>query len=161
MLDLSADEHGVAAGGLHAVVLLGFLIGGALLIGEATAGATTVELDAVAGAGDAVALTGARAGGAGHRRGRGAGRARAAAGERRALGVDIGVVVLRVVFGVVEAGLAKAAGKLLKSCLSELSVNDLLGLSWALWARGNDLGWLDSTALRNVARVAASRTLAG
>jgi hypothetical protein len=158
----SADENSMAASGMHAMLVLFALgLGRALLIGVTAAGATAIELDAVAGTGDTVALASARAGGAGHGRGGGAGRARAAAGERRAVGVDIRLVVVGFLLRLLEGGIAQAIGELLESCLSELGVDNLLRLTWALRARRHDLAGLDSTATWDVAGVAARGTLAG
>lgn len=68
-------------------------------VGVATAGATTVELDAGTGAGDTVALACAARGSAGDGR-RGAG-ARAAGSERWDVRVGVGVgVLVRVLLGV-------------------------------------------------------------
>lgn len=124
----------MAAGRDGLVLLLGVTVGAVVVT---TSGTTTVELDAVALAGDAVSLAGAgaavRAGGAVAGRGRAGGAGR----EGRADGRDGGGAEVLVV----ESSGAEAGSELLKSSLVVLSVENVLG------GAGRDgLGGLD---LRN------------
>lgn len=114
--------------------------------------ATTVELDARAGASDAVALasTAQRSAGDGARGGRVAA-ARAAGAERRDVGFDIGVgVFLFRRVGDLLGG--EAGGELLHRRLRELLRADLAGLLGLVRARGDDLGLLERTTLGDVGR---------
>lgn len=157
--DLVADDNALAAGCLLLLLVVGLVLGGAVLgIAVAAAGAAAVEPDAVALAGDAVAFAGAaRAGGADA--GWGAGVGAAAGGQ----GWDIGVVIgleLRVFFllvGFLEVGLSEARGEGFEGGLVVLGVDHLAGLVWALgtWgsdARGRERAALGDGGARNAAR---------
>ena len=126
----------------HVVSLvLGFgsAVIGALLIGVAAAGATAVEKDAVAGAGNSVAFAGAAAGGAGHG-GWGASGA-AGAGEGWDVAVGIGVVIGLIV----DLDLLEAGGELVER--GGLAGDDVLGLTGPVWAGRDDARGRDGTAL--------------
>jgi len=152
---LVADDDAVAAGAVGDVLVLG---GGAVrvVVGVAAAGATAVDLDAVTLAGDAVALTGARAavrgGGAvaGQGRvGRGAvGAVRdAGAGGGGGGGAEVGDDVL-----LVEASGAEAGGKLLNGLLvAEVGIEDVAGGVGSHGLGSNDLRGRERAALGDVA----------
>lgn len=142
---VAADDDAVAAGGALAVVILR-LRRAVRAIRVSAAGATTVELDAVASAGDAVAFAGAARGsdGAWAGRSRAAGAARA---EGRDVGISIGVRVA-VVGGVGDLLGSELLGELFEGgWVRELLGADaasLCGLGW-LWAL--DLGAVEWAAL--------------
>lgn len=160
-MDLVADDNALAAGCLLLLLVVGLVLGGAVLgIAVAAAGAAAVEPDAIALAGDAVAFAGA-AGAGGADAGWGAGVGAAAGGQ----GWDIGVVVgleFGVVLLLVEVGLSEARGEGLKGRLVVLGVDHLAGLVWALGTWGSDARGRERAALRDSgARDAARRTRAG
>jgi len=112
----------------------------------ATARSATVQLDAVAGAGDAVAFTGAaRAGRRDGRRRRGV--AAAARAERWHVRVVVALLAGRVIRGVIELVRGEAARQLLDVLVLELLGADLRGLEWAGWLRRLDLGWRKRSTL--------------
>ena len=153
-IPLLADDHALAAGGALAVLILRF--GGALrALGEAAARATAVELDAGAGAGDAVALAGA----AGGDRGCGARGAvvGAAGAEGWDVGLVVGAVVLAVVLGVVEVCGGELGGEHLDGRVRELLGGDLTGLVGLDWHWAHDLGWGERAALGNTGGGNAAR----
>jgi hypothetical protein len=139
-----ADNDAVAAGRLLVddLVNLGVGIAVGRVVGEAAAGTTAVELDAVTSTGDSVAFAGAAGAGAGDA-GRGAGVGRAG-GERWNIGVVVGVevAVIRV-----EGGPRESGGKLLKRLSGVLAIDDLAGLVWAVGLGGNDPGGRERAAL--------------
>jgi len=156
-----ADEHGVSASSTSLGVgplVLGFRR--ALLVRVTAAGTTAVELDALTGAGDSVALARARGGEA---VGGGAGAAGRGRGEGRAVRVDVRVVVGVFLLGrrIVEVGVAQAAGNLFESSLLELSLDDGLGLTGTLGTRRLDVAGSNTTTGGDLARVTARGTLAG
>jgi len=136
----------MAAGGAGRVgnIILG--LAGAGVVGESTAGTTTVELDAVALAGDTVSLTRA-VGGA-----RGGGKAGRAAGRDGAIHGWAGVVLI---IRVLEGRLGEAGGELVDGWLLVVGVDDVeylvgllglgrddLGSGAALWDLDGLAGWL-------------------
>jgi len=156
---LGTDDNAMAAGGAVAVLLLVGI--GAVGVTGAAAGAAAVELDALATAGDAVAL--ARAGRGDGRWGRavGTGRAGRERWDIRAVRVVIGVI-FGVVLGVVLEGLLGEAGvEGLKGGLGVVTGNDMGGLAWTLGLGGADGRGRERAALGDDARVAAGRALGG
>lgn len=146
---LVADDDTMAAGGPDfAVLLLG--VGGAAgrLIGERVSASLSaaVELDAVAGAGDAVAFAAAAAGDI-----RGAGRAGAVGAARGCkrwnIGVGIGVVVG---FLLVEVGIAEACGECVDGGMVTALGDDVGSLHGVVWLRGLDLRGRNGAAAGNV-----------
>jgi hypothetical protein len=140
---LGADDDTLAAGGLLLVdvLVLGRAVGGVVRVSASRTSA--VELDTVAGAGDAKALACAAAA----TRANTAGRARVggAGGERWDVGALVGVVLG---VGVALHGLVgKAAVELLEGGLVVLGVNDLAGLAGALGSWGDDAAGAESAAL--------------
>jgi len=124
-------------------------LGGALgRVGVAAAGATTVELDAGAGAGDTVALACAARGSAGDRR-RGTGaRAAGSEGWDVRVGVRVGVL-LRVFFGIliVDGCSGESGGELLDGGTGKgLRTQSGAGMG-LLGLRGLDLGRAEGAAL--------------
>ena len=127
-----------------AVLLLGLGVRSAVrVVRVAAAGATTVELDAVAGAGNAIAFAGAAAGRVrGHAGwGRAVGAARAGQGGHIRVGVrvDVGVVL-------VDVGTAKAGGELIDGGLGVALGADAGGLDWVVWLWALDVLTGDTTA---------------
>jgi len=145
----------MTAGGasLLGILGLGLRLGGALLV-RAAAGTAAVELDAIAGAGDAVAFARSGARGAGHAAGRRGGAAGAGRGERGAVGVGGGVGLV-----VVEGGVTEAAGELSERGLGVVGLDEVGGLAGALGLGALNGSGGQSAALRHVAGVAAGRTL--
>lgn len=148
----------MTAGGAGLLGDLGLGLGGAVLV-RAAAGTAAVELDALAGTGNAVAFAGACARGAGHAAGRRGGAAGAARGERGAVGV---IVRLRVGVGLVvvlEGGVAEAAGELSKRGLGVVGLDKVGGLAGALGHGALNSSGGQTAALRHVAGVAAGSAL--
>lgn len=157
----SSNNDAVAAGAVTDVVgfllFLFTLVGDARAVGAvvATARTTTVELDALALAGDAVALAGARAaagvGGAVAGHGRVGGRAVGAVGERRTdrgdgRSAEVGDDVL-----VVEAGAAEAGSEFSELLVAAVvRVEDVLGGVGRHGLGGLDLRDGQGTALGDV-----------
>lgn len=143
---LVADDDAVAASGALAVQVILRLAGAFRAIGVTASGTSTVELDARAGASDAVALACAAGGSAGDRAWGGA--VAAAGAERWNVGFDIAVVLAAVVLGVLLDLLGgKLGGELFESWVGELLMADLEGLLWLLGLWADNLGLVERATL--------------
>jgi len=132
-----------------------FLLGvGAGLAVVTAAGAAAVKLDAVAGTGDAIALTGAA------RRTRGnAGWAGAVGAAGAGEGWDIRVNIRIVIGLLIDVGVAEAGGELIDGGLVVALGDDAGGLDWVVWLGALDVGGGDTAAMGNVLGGAARGAL--
>jgi hypothetical protein len=158
---LLTDDHTVAAGGDVGALLLVLGVGGGARVVVVAAGATAVEADAVAGAGDAVALADARgavgAGGAVAREIRGGAGRVGAVRERGAGGRDGGAAaeviddVLSILVLVVDAGGGEALAQLIL-----VEVDDVAGGTGVDGLGSLDLGDREGAALGDLGGAAGA-----
>ena len=165
ILHSSSDDNTVAAGAGGDVLLL--LVGRAARVGVGlviitAAGSTTVKLDAVTRAGDAVSLARAAQGGSGVvADGAGWGAGAGAAGEAGADGRWWAGRVLVVII-LVNGGRAEAGSQLLDGWGGEVGLEDVLGGVWGDWLWRLDLGDREGTSFWDVdGQAVAARLTAG
>ena len=146
---LLAHDDALAAGGAGALLLLLGLGAALRAVGGSAAGTTAVELDAAAGAGDAVALAGAA--GRDGRSGAWGAAVAAAGAERWDVGVGVGVILAVLLLrGVVDLGLRELGGECFHGWVLELLGGDLAGRVWLGWLWALDLRWRERAALGDV-----------